>query len=80
MGKVLIYRKFSADFFVGIPTTSKKKDGTWFVPLVFDEEESCAILNQLRVFDGRRLVERIGGIGDVQFGAVRIALHDLLFE
>jgi mRNA interferase MazF len=77
---VLIYKKFSKDFFIGIPITSKKKEGTWFVPLIFNNKESRVILSQLRAFDGRRLIERIGVLGDDQRGCVKIALHDLLFK
>jgi mRNA interferase MazF len=76
---VLIYKKFSADFFIGIPMTSKKKEGTWFVPLVFNGKENCIILSQLRSFDGIRPIERIGVLSDAQYEGVKIALHELLY-
>lgn len=77
---VLIYKKFSKDFFIGIPMTSKKKEGTWFVPLTFNDKESWAMLNQLRSFDGKRLMERISVLGDAQLDAVKTALHSLFFK
>ena len=76
----MIYKKFSKDFFMGIPMTSKKKEGTWFVPLILNNKESCDILSQARSFDGRRLIERIGVLGDVQCEAVKIAFRNLLFK
>jgi mRNA interferase MazF len=75
---VLIFRKFSKDFFIGIPLTSKKKEGTWFVSLVFNDKENCIILSQARALDGIRLIERIGVLGDDQFESVKTALHVLL--
>jgi mRNA interferase MazF len=77
---VLIYKKLSKDFFIGVPITSKKKEGTWFVPLVFNDKENCAILSQVRSFDGRRLIERMSVLGYTQFELVKIALRDLLLK
>ncbi len=77
---VLIYKKFSKDFFIGIPITSKKKEGTWFVPLALNDKENCIVLNQIRSLDGTRLIERMGVLGDDQFEHVKTALHDLLYK
>jgi mRNA interferase MazF len=77
---VLIYKKLSSDFFVGVPLTSKKKEGNWFFPLDHNKKEGCATLHQIRSFDGRRLVERIGVLSDIQLQLVKNALHDLLCQ
>jgi mRNA interferase MazF len=75
---VLIFKKFSNDFFIGIPMTSKRKEGTWFFPLSLDDKEGCIILNQLRSLDGRRLIKRMGALSDAQREKVKIAIHTLL--
>jgi mRNA interferase MazF len=77
---VLICKKLSSDFFVGVPLTSRKKEGNWFFPLEHNKKESCASLHQVRSFDGRCLVERICVLSDIQLQLAKKALHDLLCE
>lgn len=77
---VLIFKKLSNDFFIGIPLTSKKKEGTWFVRFVLNDKENCIILSQARALDGIRLIERMGALGDDQFESVKMALYNLLFK
>ena len=52
---VLVYRKLSKQTFIGIPLSSKEKDGTYFFNFRYsDKTISTALLNQIRVFDIRR--------------------------
>jgi mRNA interferase MazF len=50
---VLILKKFSSDSFWGIPLTTKKKSGSWYFHL--KSIDRTLILNQMRVFDRKRL-------------------------
>jgi mRNA interferase MazF len=75
---ILVLKKLNAEFFVGIPLTSKKKEGSWFAPVIYNEKEGRAVLSQVRAFDGRRLVSRIGILSEVHFETVRVAFHDLM--
>lgn len=50
---VLIVKKFSSDSFWGIPITTRKKKGSWYFYL--EKINRTLILNQLRVFDKKRV-------------------------
>lgn len=52
---VLVYRKLSKQTFIGIPLSSKEKNGTYFFNFRYTKKtQSTALLNQIRVFDIRR--------------------------
>jgi N-acylneuraminate cytidylyltransferase len=60
---VLIYRKLSRYSFVGIPLTSKQKDGSYYFTFRYTKKIlSTALLNQIRVFDIRRSAYISGNI------------------
>lgn len=52
---VLIYKKLTHTTFLGIPLTSKPKEGSYFFQFHYKKDQiSTAMLNQMRVFDIRR--------------------------
>ena len=52
---VLVYKKLSKTTFLGIPLTSKQKEGSYYFSFSYKKDViSTAILNQMRVFDIRR--------------------------
>ncbi len=57
---VFVYKKLSKDGFVGIPLTTQKKEGTWFVAISFRQKINIANLSQVRVFSSSRMYERMG--------------------
>lgn len=68
---VLILRKLSKNFFIGLPLTSKDKFGTWYVPITLKHKTSRVILSQVRVFDSRRLTSKIGQLDKNDFYEVK---------
>jgi cytidyltransferase-like protein len=53
---VLVYKKLSKETFLGIPLTSQKKVGSYYFEFNYsDNKTSYAMLNQIRVFDTRRI-------------------------
>ena len=52
---VLIYKKLSEFGFLGIPLTSQKRGGSWYVPFEFRGKTSYAALSQIRVLSVFRL-------------------------
>ena len=64
---VLIFKKLSRFGFMGIPLTSQKHEGTWYVPFVFQDKTSVAVLSQARVMSVSRLIERMGTVADPDF-------------
>ena len=57
---ILIIKKFSSDTFWGVPLTSKIKKGSWYHYL--KNQDRTLILNQMRLFDRKRLQSRISEI------------------
>ena len=55
---VIIFKKFDADSFLGIPTTTRTKEGSWYVSTTFDQRERKAILSQIKTLDAKRLLGR----------------------
>lgn len=52
---VLVYKKISKQTFIGIPLSSKEKNGTYFFTFRYTPKTtSTALLNQIRVFDIKR--------------------------
>ena len=74
---VLIFKRFNENIFLGIPLTSKKKEGSWYVPVVYGRREGWVILNQMKAMDRSRLIKRIGTLGADTFGNVYDAFWDL---
>lgn len=77
---VLVFRKFNKELFFGLPMTSKKKEGKYYYSLNFHDAERSAILSQLRVLSGKRLIRRIGKISDKQFSMLENAFLALIKE
>ncbi len=75
---VLIVRKFNNKVFWGVPLTTKDKCGPFHVPVNFKGNEQCVTINQLRLWDSRRLTHKAGDLTDPQFQKIKQALKDLL--
>jgi len=83
---VLVFRKFNKDVFWGIPLTSKEKDSKFYYKLILniknnnektEEKISWAILSQLRLLSGKRLIRRIARVNkntfkEVEMGIIRL--------
>ncbi|MEK7609425.1 MAG: type II toxin-antitoxin system PemK/MazF family toxin, partial [Patescibacteria group bacterium] len=61
---VLIFRKFTSNSFLGLPLTRQEKQGTWYVEITIHSVKNWVMLNQVRVLDKKRLVDRIGTLDD----------------
>jgi mRNA interferase MazF len=55
---VIIYKKLSHGFYFVIPTTTQKKEGSWFVRVRYQRTDMTACLHQARAIDHRRLSSR----------------------
>src|SRR3989344_6616951 len=57
---VLIIRVFSKEVFIGVPLTTKLKDGKYYYPIsTGDGFERRVILSQIRLLDSKRLQEKM---------------------
>lgn len=73
----IIYKKLSHGFYLVIPTSTKEKTGSWYVPFVHKNIKNVACLHQIRVIDYRRLYSRIGRLDDSDFEKVRTGFKRL---
>jgi mRNA-degrading endonuclease toxin of MazEF toxin-antitoxin module len=68
---VLIFKKFTTNSFLGLPLTSSEKIGTWYVQIKIRGRESSVMLNQARIFDKKRLRERVVTMNEKDFMEVK---------
>jgi len=67
----VIYRKLSRQLYLVIPTTTKPKIGTWFVPIHHGDTDMWVCLHQLRAIDYRRLRTRLGSASEMEAQMIR---------
>ena len=73
----LVIKKLSRGFYLVAPTTSQKKDGTWYVPMRQEGKEMFICLHQIRAVDYRRLSTRLGVVDEKDFKRVKEAFGKL---
>lgn len=74
---VIILKKLAHGFFLVAPTTTKEREGTWYVPIVYNDKKTYVCLHQIRTIDYRRLSSRIGQINGDDFESVKKGFKDL---
>jgi len=75
---VLVVRKFNRKIFWGVPLTTKIKNNPYYLQITFKGQPQCIILSQLRLWDSKRLANKMGQLSEQQFKTVRSALKLLL--
>jgi len=77
---VYIFKKYDKYSLLGLPLTTKEKDGSWYVRIAFKGKPQTVVLAQGRVLDYRRLKEKLGEVGKSESGEITRAyakLHGL---
>jgi mRNA interferase MazF len=75
---VLIVKKFNKRLFWGVALSTKiKEDKHYFIIDLHDKKQSI-LLTHLRLYDGKRLYNKIGGLSPTDFNAVKQTLAELL--
>ncbi len=76
---VLVYKKLSHTTFIGIPLTSKEKNGTYYFKFKYKNNKySYASLNQLRVFDTKRVAYKSGNIKHDDFEELKKQMNSFI--
>lgn len=75
---ILVLKKLSTTVFIGIPLTTKLKEGTWFYSFLHKNKFVTANLSQIRMFDYRRLVNKHSEIEEKIFIQLKRKLQILL--
>ena len=79
---VVIVRKLTKDLFFGVPLSTVLKDGSYFYTFSYKDKKgklrtNCAMLLQLKAFDKKRLMGRIGMMPKDDFSILLRRLKDL---
>ena len=75
---VLIYKKLSKFGFLGIPTTSQKHEGSWYVPFKLRGKTNYAVLSQARALSVSRLYRTpVGKVSRTDFEKIRRGFNRL---
>jgi pseudaminic acid cytidylyltransferase len=76
---VLVYKRLSTNTFLGIPLTSKEKIGSYYFKFSYKKDKySYASLNQLRVFDTKRIQYKSGNIKHEDFEKLKIQMKEFM--
>jgi len=76
---VVVLKRFNRHVFIGIPLSSTQKRGKFYFPFSFVEgKESVAILSQLRIFDAKRLLNKLGMMKKDDFVKMKEEIKNLL--
>ncbi len=67
---VIILKKLAHGFYFVIPTTTQKREGTWYVAFRQNARVMIACLHQARALDYRRLSSKLGALDDKDFQAI----------
>lgn len=74
---VLIFKKLSKSTFMGIPTSSQDRKGSWYVPITLGNVKSVVILSQARLLDYKRLSSKIAELDTNEMNNVRDKFKNL---
>lgn len=67
---ILVFKKLTKNSFMGIPLTSQRKIGTWYVETTLNNTKRWVMLNQAKILDRKRLTNRIGTLDENSFKEV----------
>jgi len=73
---VLIVKRYSKNLFFGIPLSTQIKEGSFFYTFTLNKKPSNALLVQAKVYDTKRLENRIGMISKEDFKTLKRKLKD----
>ncbi|MBQ6375457.1 type II toxin-antitoxin system PemK/MazF family toxin [Candidatus Saccharibacteria bacterium] len=75
---VLVIKKLSKENFIGVPLTSKRHVGTWYVPFVFKDITEYAVISQIENISAYRLTYKMGMVPNLDLRAIIDGLIDLV--
>jgi mRNA interferase MazF len=74
---VLVFRKLSSDIFLGLPLTSKIKQGSWYMVIRHQAKDVTVLYHQARILDKKRLVGSLGEVDDADFAKIKTGFVNL---
>ena len=75
---VLVMKKYNKNMFLGIPLSTQIKQGSFFFEFLLNGKPSNALLVQTRVYDAKRLENKIGKINQEDFNNLKSRFRELV--
>jgi mRNA interferase MazF len=75
---VIVIKKFSAEFILVAPLTTKFKKGNWYLDINVLENKRQVILNQIKPIDTKRIFKIVGQISEKEVKNILDKYIDLL--
>lgn len=77
---VIVFKKLSHLGFMGIPLSTQKHTGSWYVNFTFQDKNICATLSQAKVFSSARLYSRLGQIAEDDMQKIKCGFRKLFLD
>jgi mRNA interferase MazF len=78
---IVILRGFNKNTFLAVALTGRKKEGKFYYYLgEIEGREASAVLSQIRLFDTKRLIRKIGTMDEKLFSELKKRMRLLLFD
>ncbi|HEY4489355.1 MAG TPA: type II toxin-antitoxin system PemK/MazF family toxin [Candidatus Paceibacterota bacterium] len=77
---VIVIKKFGRHAFFRIPLTTKRHEGTWYMPLRYKNINQVVLLSQARFLSYKRLDRKMGELDSEDFKKVKEAFVSLFYE
>lgn len=74
---VIILKKLAHRFYFVVPTSTKIREGSWYVNFRQQSKDMVACLHQARSIDYRRLSSKLGTLDSEDFSQVKTGFHSL---
>jgi len=75
---ILIIGKFNKNLFWGVALTTKIKENPFYFKLDVHDKPCCVMLSHLRLYDSKRLHNKMGKVSPHDFEAIKLQLKSLL--
>ena len=76
----IVLKKLAHGFYFVIPTTTKPREGSWYVPFRHKGKQNVACLHQARSIDYRRVFSKLGTLDDADFDTIKQGFQKLYLE
>lgn len=73
----LILKKLSHGFFLVAPTTTQKREGSWYIHICQKNKDISVCLHQIRTIDYRRLSNKLGQVDQFDFLKIKEAFWSI---
>jgi len=75
---ILILKKYNKRLFLGIPLSTQIKEGSFFFSFLLNNKPSNALLVQAKIYDAKRLENKIGKINQEDFQKLKSRFKKLI--